>query len=130
MSDLVSRIDSRIHQIQALLGETEKPNGPVEGRKKSAAFDQELLTQIAGLPHSSLPPLGGLGINGLEPFKPGIIKPLDPAALGLQNDPLAAILSAESGQKNTPEIGVLSKALEAYGKGPAREPKIEPGPPR
>ena len=137
MSDLVSRIDSRIRQIQALLGEQVKPNGVTGGKKTAAGFGRELISSIAGIPHGSLPQIGGLSIDGLnglsgtlEPFKPGTVKPID---AGLKHDPLSAILDAETGQKSgrSSEIGLLKSALEAYKNGPVpikKEPEL--GPPR
>src|SRR5262245_38842253 len=100
MSDLVSRIDSRIREIQGLLGEQEVSKGKSSKNTGRVAFDMELGKEAERVALGSLPGIGDLKVLGLRdqqlpvsPFKPESLRSIGADA---KAEALSSILDAES----------------------------------
>jgi hypothetical protein len=104
MTDLVSRIESRIREIKDLLGERDVPKGTSGKNTSRVAFDMG--TDGEKLGFGSLPALGGLKVIGMgepnvpiAPFKPDTLRPLGqdlPSTGDPKQDGISALLNAEA----------------------------------
>ena len=131
MSDLVSRIESRIGQIENLLGVNEVPKGISKKSAVRTAFARELIGSIDKLGLGLLPALDGFNLTGekgwdhsVGPYKPNALRRLTAESLTKSDpklDALSAVLEAEAEQdsKRTNDIRALLPIAPVKGRSPA-----------